>query len=88
MKKTGCMNIIALQVRRNGFGIWGGGGCTTLTYKKDAILCISISDFQNPLSYEPILALLLYTDLYVAIFILLFFFGGGGVAKYFKHHNS
>ena len=38
-----------------------------------------ICDFQNPLSFEPILALLLlYIDLYVVIFKHLFF----GLAKY------
>ena len=42
----------------------------------DRILCISICHFQNPLSYEPILVFLLYTDLYVVIFKLLIFLVG------------
>ena len=34
-----------------------------------------ICDFQYPLSYEPILALLIYTDLYVVILKLFNFWG-------------
>ena len=45
----------------------------TLSYRKDTSFYISIiiCDFHNPLSYEPILALLLYTDLYVVMFKLI-----------------
>ena len=59
------------KCRANFFGIT----CTslTLTYKKDTILCIRISVIYkiHVLSYEPILASLLYTDLYDVISKLL-----------------
>ena len=43
--------------------------CLTLTFQKDIqFLNYYIYDFQYPLSYEPILSLLLYTHLYVDIF--------------------
>ena len=51
------------------------------TYKKDTLLYIC--DFQNPMSYEPILVSLLNTDLYVVIFKLsIFYIGGGGGGGY------
>ena len=51
-----------------------------LHFKTIHIVHTYICDFQYWLSYEPILALLLYTDLYVVLFKLYFFWGGG--AKY------
>ena len=66
-------------------GIGGGGQQKNFVshLQKDTILYITIfCDFQYPLSDEPFLALLLYTDLYVVILKLFNFFGwqniGGG----------
>ena len=61
-------NIITRPYERVRDG--GGGGNVNLTYiSKDKILYISIiCGFQYPLSYEPILALMLYNDLYSVIF--------------------
>ena len=79
-----------VQGRRNGFGIGGGGKKNvarlpraiffyiTLTNKRDTIFFISISVFQNSLSYQSILSLSIYTYLYLTIFKLLIFW----LAKY------
>ena len=75
-----------MQGRRNGFGM-GGGQRFSISHfhiKRIQFLHKFICDFQNSLNYEPILALWLYTYLYIVIFKLIIFWlakywGGGAI---------
>ena len=61
---------------------WGGAKprknfwITYLHYKRIQIVYYYICDSKYPLSYEPILAFLLYNDLYIVISILFNFLVG------------
>ena len=65
------------QGRRNQFRMGGGEQIffvvSHLHFQRIHIVQDFICDFQYPLEYEPILALLLYKDSYIVIFKLFIF---------------
>ena len=63
----------SLHGHRNGFGMGGGGYISHLHIKRIQFCSLYICNFQNPLSYQSILASFIYTYLHVTILKLIFF---------------